>query len=164
MEKPIPQDLLLEIDEIIPLLNKISIFGALNDKQLYVIFNLLKRIEYKKGDMVFEQGDAPSHIFIILSGCVELVLNTGKSFLVKARFEEGACFGETAVLGIQKHTAGAVAVEDSKLIVLSKKALFSIWETDKELFALLILNIAREACRRLSQSEETLLHYFSEKS
>lgn len=163
MQQQKPQDLFLAIEEVIPILNKISIFSALSDKQLYKIFKLLKRTEYKKGDMVFEQGDDPSNIFIILSGSVELVLNTGKSFLVKARFEEGACFGETAVIGIQKHTASAVAVEDTKLIVLPKKALFNIWETDKELFGILILNIAREACRRLNQADETLLHYFSEK-
>ncbi len=163
MQQQKPQDLLLKIDDVIPILNKISIFSALNDQQLYTIFNLLKSTEYKKGDMVFEQGDDPSNIFIILSGCVELVLNTGKSYLVKAKFQEGACFGETAVIGIQKHTASAIAVDDTKLIVFPKKALFKIWETDKELFGILILNIAREACRRLNQTDETLLHYFSEK-
>lgn len=163
MKQQVPKELLLDIDDIIPILNKISIFAALNDKQLYTIFKLLMRTEYQKRDYVFEQGDQPKNIFIVLSGKVELVLNTGNSYLIKAMFGEGECFGETAVIGIQPHTASAIAVEDTKLIVLPKKSLFDIWETDKELFGILILNIAREACRRLNQADMTLLHYFSKK-
>ncbi len=71
----------------------------------------------------------------------------------------GDCFGETAAIGIQPHSASALAVEDTELIVLSRAALLSIFDSDKELFGMLILNIAREACRRLHKSDEIFLHY-----
>ena len=32
----------LKIEEILPILNKISIFGALNEKQLFAVFRLLR--------------------------------------------------------------------------------------------------------------------------
>lgn len=63
------------------------------------------------------------------------------------------------MIGIQLHTATAVALEPTELIVLSREALHSIFDDDKELFGLLILNIAREVSRRLKQTDETLLHY-----
>ncbi|MHC4873805.1 MAG: cyclic nucleotide-binding domain-containing protein [Planctomycetota bacterium] len=157
-----PLEPLLDVEEVVPILNKIAVFGGLNDRQLADIFKLLQKTKYAKGSFVFEKGDSPSHIYIVLSGRVELLLEAGGKFLAKNIFEKGDCFGETAVIGIQKHTASAVALEETKLIVLPRKALFNIWETDKELFGMLVLNIAREACRRLNQADETLLHYFAE--
>jgi len=49
------------------------------------------------------------------------------------------------------------------LIVLSRQALLSIYKQDLELYSILLLNIAREACRRLHHSDEVLLHYVLEK-
>jgi hypothetical protein len=46
---------------------------------------------------------------------------------------------------------------------LSKKALMSIYESDKELFGILILNIAREVCGRLHSTDDILLHYLLKK-
>ena len=56
-------------------------------------------------------------------------------------------------------TSSALAAADTDLIVLDRHALLSIFELDKELFSLLILNIAREACRRLHKADDVLLHY-----
>jgi CRP/FNR family cyclic AMP-dependent transcriptional regulator len=78
-------------------------------------------------------------------------------------FEEGYCFGEASVIGIQPHKGTAIAVEDTELIVLSRNALLSIYDSDKDLFSILILNIAREVCRRLHESDEILLHYVLKK-
>ena len=44
MTKPQSRELLLEIEEILPILNKISLFGGLNDKQLYAVFQLLQKL------------------------------------------------------------------------------------------------------------------------
>ena len=61
-------------------------------------------------------------------------------------------------------TAPPPPEEDAELIVLPRDGLFSLWETNTELFATLVLNIAREACRRLGRADENLLHYFGAKS
>jgi CRP-like cAMP-binding protein len=73
--------------------------------------------------------------------------------------EKGQCFGETSVIGIQPHAATAISVKDTELIVLSRKALLSLFKINLELFSILILNIAREACRRLHKTDEILIHY-----
>ena len=142
------------------ILSRISIFSALSDKQLNTLFPYLKKKSYKKNEYIFRKGDDPSHIFIIQRGAVKLVLNAEtNSPLELVEFDVGACFGETSVLGIQSHSASAVAIEDTDLIVLQRSVLLSLFEKDLELFGILILNIAREACRRLHASDETLLHY-----
>ena len=152
---------LLAIEDILPILNDISVFGGLTEAQLHSVFQLLERASFKSREFIFEQGDPPSHIYIVLKGKVELVLNVEGSYLAQAVFPVGHCFGETSAIGIEPHTASAIAVEPTDLIVLPTSALFKLWESDKALFGMLILNIAREACRRLAKTDETLLHYFA---
>jgi CRP-like cAMP-binding protein len=155
--------LLLEIEEVLPILGRISIFAGLSQKQLYSLFRMLQEVRYRKGETIFEQGDEPSHIYIVKSGQVKLVIDKEGTPLELAAFEAGRCFGEASVIGIQRHAASAIATEDTELIVLSRSALLSIYKSDLELFSLLVLNIAREVCRRLHESDEILLHYFAKK-
>ena len=150
---------LLDIDEVLPILNEISIFAGLSDAQLHELFKLLQKTHYSAGEKVFEEGEQPSHIYIVQSGSVKLVVNAEDMPLELIVFEEGQCFGETSVIGIQPHAATAVCVEDTDLIVLSRNALLSLYKSDLEMFSTLILNIAREACRRLAKTDEILLHY-----
>jgi CRP-like cAMP-binding protein len=150
---------LVNIAEVKAILSKIAIFGGLNSKQLDSLFRLLKLVTYKKDEFIFKQEDEPTHIYIVRSGEVRIVVNVEAEALVIADFREGDCFGETAVIGIQPHSASALATKDTELIVITAEALLSIYKSDKELFGRLILNIAREACRRLHKADEVLLHY-----
>lgn len=79
-------------------------------------------------------------------------------------FEEGRCIGEDSIIGIQPHTLSAMAVGKVELIVIPKNSLLKFYETDKDLFSLLILNIAREISRRLKMTDNLLLHYIDDPS
>ena len=150
---------LIHLDEIKGILSKISFFGGLSERQLKAVYELLKGVRYKKDEIIFKQGDDPPYLYIIKSGEVRIVVDIDTEPLELADFREGACIGEMALIGIQPHSASAVAITDTELMVLSSDALHSIYTMDKELFSLLILNIAREACRRLHKADEVLLHY-----
>lgn len=65
---------LLDIENVLPILNKIAIFGGLNDTQLYKVFRLLQTVEYVPGEIVFQKGDDPSYIYVIKRGKIELLL------------------------------------------------------------------------------------------
>lgn len=150
---------LLDIETVLPILKHISILAGLEGNQLLSVFKLLEKVSYKAGETIFEQGTQPSHIYIIKSGRVKLLVSKGDRALELAEFDRGQCLGEASVIGILPHSATAVAVEDTELIVLSRMALMNIYESDTELFSILILNIAREVSRRLHASSETLLYY-----
>jgi len=154
---------LLDIENVVSILNKISIFGGFSEKQLYFIFKLLKKVSYVANEFIFKQGEDASHIYIIRSGEVKIIIGADHTALEIVKFTTGQCFGETSVIGIQSHSANAVAVVNTELIVLPHHALLTIFEADKELFSMLILNIAREACRRLHKADEVLLHYVLDK-
>ncbi len=150
---------LTDIDRVLPILDQIRLFGGFSEGQLYSIFKLLKKVTYAKGDIVFQQGDLPSYIYIVLKGSIRLVFDLKIIPLSAAQLGPGACFGETALIGIQPHSATSLAEEETELLVLAKEDLMWLSEHEMELFGLLILNIAREACRRLHQTESHIQHY-----
>lgn len=150
---------LTEIDEVVPILNKISIFGGLSRDQIEHVFKVLKKIEYDKDEVIFHQGDSSSYIYTILSGKVKLHVEMEGAKLELIELDVGKCFGESSLIGVQPHTATAIALEKTKLVVLSGKSLAGLYETHPKIYGLIILNVARETSRRLHQVDDTLLHY-----
>ena len=149
----------LDTQRVLSVLNRISIFAGLSDEQLCSLFKLLQEEVYEAGDVVFEQGSQPSHIYVVLSGKVKLIVDMDTTPLELIALETGVCFGESSVIGIQPHSATAIAVERTELIVLSRTALMSLYDTDLELYSILVWNIAREVCRRLHKTDQIMLHY-----
>lgn len=149
----------MNVEAVLPILNKISIFGGLDDDQLYTVFQMLETEHYHKGEFVFRQGDEPSHIRIIQSGRVRMVEDVEGTMMELFEFGTGDCFGETSVIAIHLHTASALVLEEADLLVIPRKKLFGLYESDSKIFGILMMNIAREACRRLSRTEEVMLHY-----
>lgn len=150
---------LVNIEDVISILSKIAIFGGFTEVQLYEIFKLLKVASYAEGEYIYKRGDEPRYIYIIQRGEVKISLDSkGVSFELIS-LSVGNSFGETSVIGIQSHSASALAVAATDLIVLERSALLNIFETDKELFGMLILNIARETARRLQKTDEMLIDY-----
>ncbi|MBN2686281.1 MAG: cyclic nucleotide-binding domain-containing protein [Pontiellaceae bacterium] len=154
---------LLEVEKVLPILNQISVLGGLDDAQLYTVFHLLEVEHYNQGEFIFRQGDSPSHIRIIRSGRVRMIEEVEGTPLELVEFKTGDCFGETSVMAIHPHTASALAIEDAELLVIPRAKLFHLYDTDPEIFGMLMMNIAREACRRLIRTEDVMLHYALDK-
>ena len=144
-------------EEVVSILSQISIFGGISDAQQQEIFSRLQVGTVKKGEFVFQKGDEPSHIYIVESGLIELFIPDREHTIEKKRLGVGECFGQVAVMSIHQHTISAVALEDTTLIVLSRRALYQLHQEDIHLFAMLMMNIARELARRLQFTDELLL-------
>ena len=144
-------------EEVVSILSRISIFGGVSDVQQNEIFSRLQAGRFKQGEFIFQKGDEPSHIYIVRSGCIELFIPGKEATIRKKRLDVGDCFGQVAVMSIHQHTVSAVAVEDTEFIVLSKHALHQLHQEDVELFAMLMMNIARELARRVQFMDSLLL-------
>tara|TARA_B100000315_G_scaffold259426_1_gene315446 strand:- start:201 stop:692 length:492 start_codon:yes stop_codon:yes gene_type:complete len=155
-KKPYP---LTDIENITTILNKISIFAGLTKKQIETLFELLGKVRYGKDELIFSQGDPASHIYIVRKGKVKIYMEAEDTNLELIEFGVGECFGESALIGIEPHSASALAVQKTELIVLSGQALLSLYNSDRDIYIMVILNIAREVCRRLNKSDDILLHY-----
>jgi len=145
------------------ILSQISLFGGTSELQLKSIFRRLESGRVKKGAFVFKKGDEPFYIYIVKSGKLDLLLTDDEVVLEVHELGVGECFGEASIMSMHKHTATAVAKEDSEVMVLSRRALIELRHEDIELFALLMMNIARELARRLQLTDTMLLHYLHER-
>jgi CRP-like cAMP-binding protein len=62
-------------------------------------------------------------------------------------------------MAMATHMGTAIAREDSEVLVLSRQSLLELRHEDIHLFALLMMNIAREIARRLKLTDDILLNY-----
>lgn len=150
---------ILFTEDVLPFLKKITIFNGLSNAQLEKVCKLLKTIKYETGEFIYKRGDVLNNIYIIKQGEVKMIFEDKGLLLELISFKDGDCFGETSVIGILTHSSNALIARPTELIVLEPNKLLNIYETDKELFSLLILNIARETSRRLHQSNEALIQH-----
>jgi CRP/FNR family cyclic AMP-dependent transcriptional regulator len=146
-------------NEIFSFLKNVTIFSSFSLDVLRDLLGDCPHISKKAGELIIEEGTPASEIYIIISGRVSIILDLKTDPFELAEFGPGDCIGEASVIGVQNHSASARVTEDAELFVLSRSTLMSIYEKDKDVFAMLILNIARELARRLYKTDQVLLHY-----
>jgi CRP/FNR family transcriptional regulator, cyclic AMP receptor protein len=154
--EPLP---LLDHVKVLTILSEISLLGGFSDAQLNTIFSTLRTLNFKKNHIIFKQDDQPCYIYIVLSGQIKIIRDYKSITLELLTLESGQCFGETSLIGIQAHSSTAIAMQNCELLTLSRDALISLFEQDKELYSILVLNIARETSRHLRDSREHFIEY-----
>ncbi len=147
------------MQEILPILQSVTIFSGFSEAQIREICCRCSIIDAEVGYVLLEEKMPATEIFILLNGKVTIVINLKSDPFEVIEFGPGHCIGEASVIGIQDHSASAVVMEDATLLVLSRQVLMDLFNSDKGLFALLILNIARELARRLHRTDQILFHY-----
>jgi CRP-like cAMP-binding protein len=138
------------------------VWGGLTDDQQSEIYRRLEVGTFRKGEYIFRKGDQPSHIYILKRGKIEIVTSDQDVSVRKETVEIGGCFGVIALMAVQTYTGTAIAAEDTEVMVLSRQALLGLYHEDIQLFALLMMNIAREIARRLKLTDDILLQYVRE--
>lgn len=149
--------------DLSPILHRISLLGGLTEQQLSEVVAHMESASYPKGSYIFRQGEEPSSIYVIRSGKVKMLVDVDGEIMELVEYDTGQCFGETSAIGILPHSASAYVTEDAELAALSRQALLALYHEDPKVFAMLILNIAREACRRLHKTDRIMLHYAAAK-
>lgn len=143
----------------ISLLERIAIFGGLELEQQIKLLGLMEERKFVDGECVFKKGEDASNIYVVVKGQVLLDFEQDDHPLSDIIIDRGYCFGETSLVGVQSHVASTYAKGDTHTLILSGQTLYGLYQSDIELFASLILNIAREASRRLHATDELFLRY-----
>ena len=136
-----------EIQEIIfEMLPQISFFGGADREEMLQIMEYIEDEIFDAGEYVYEEGDPPGDLYIILDGKMEFFILGEKI----ATGEKGLLFGMSATIGIQKQLVSALAITDVKLAVISKKLFMTMCERNPKLFGKIVLNVARDLARDLN--------------
>jgi CRP/FNR family transcriptional regulator, cyclic AMP receptor protein len=122
------------------------IFGALEPELLNQLSSYAIPRAVKRGTTIFARGDTGTALFAICSGTVKISAPSaeGKGAVFNL-LEEGAIFGEIAVLDGLPRTADATALTDCELMVIERRDFVTLVRERAE-FALKLIEVL---CRRL---------------
>jgi CRP-like cAMP-binding protein len=134
-------------------LQRYSLFGGLLKEQIEKILPLLEHETYEAGESVIEEGACNDRIRFILEGRAAVV----KEGKILYEVGEGDEFGEMEVLDIMPSVANVKAREATRVISISNKTLHEIYKTDIDIFAMLIMNLARDLSRRLRKLDDKII-------
>ncbi|MCJ8167735.1 cyclic nucleotide-binding domain-containing protein [Atopomonas sediminilitoris] len=111
----------------------------------------LARVEQAAGTDVITQGDLGDCCYFLCRGRAQVIRDVDSDKQVLAELEEGACFGEEALLSEQPRNASVTLLEDSLLLRLDKQAFYTY------LRAPLVASVSfGEAARLLAQNAQWL--------
>lgn len=101
-----------------------SLFGGLEESELAEIAARTVHRKYRKGSVLFVQGESGERCFVIVSGTVKIsAFHPEGREAVLAVLGPGDIFGELALFGQSERSADATAIEDAELLSLDADSL-----------------------------------------
>jgi CRP/FNR family transcriptional regulator, cyclic AMP receptor protein len=151
-----------DIDSVISILSQISLWEGLKGEEQQELYRRLEIGIFTKGEHIFQKGDQPTHVYIVKSGQIDLFNFDRNVSVQKQAVKAGGCFGVSALIAMQTHMVTAIAAEDSEVMVLSRQALIELRHEDIELFANLMINVAKDIAQKLKLTDDILLQQMRE--
>ncbi len=139
-------------------LSKHSLFSDFSVGELSTTSSVLKKLSYKKGDLVFSENDTSRDLYILTKGLMTIKIHLPERDRNKRlyTYAPGTVFGEMAFLDGRNRSASVWARTDSETFCLTQNAFQRLLSTDPELAVKLCLNIAKEVSLRLRRTSAQL--------
>ena len=107
-------------------------------------------------EFFFRENDQADSMFVLETGKAAVLKSwRGQDYFLRT-LKEGDCFGEMAVMDLGPRSASVRAVEDCAAICISAENLYQLYAEDLKQFTLIQMNMGREVCRRLRESDNRL--------
>ena len=112
--------------------------------------------DFPAGTVLFEEGQAGDHMYVVTSGQVEIRRKVGETERVLAVIQPGDFFGEMAILNARPRSATAVVRVDSRLIVIEGRTFEAMLRARPEI-AMRIIKALATRLESANQQVELLL-------
>ena len=129
-------------------LSQVDLFKGLTVEQLEAIARIVSAKEYKKGQLVFSEGDDGLGFYLVIRGRVKIykLSPEGKEQIMHI-FGPGQPFAEVPVFEGSRYPASAEAMENSKLFFFPKKGFIALIQENP----FLAMNMLASLSQRLKQ-------------
>jgi signal transduction histidine kinase len=131
----------------------VPLFAGLTPAQVTQLCRSSRRVTFKAGELVIEEGAPGEALFIILSGELEVSKRDGGRDLVLATRRAGEYLGEMSLIERSPRTASARATQDSELLEIDAAGFDELIETNPSVGA----SILRTMAGRLRSTEASLM-------
>ena len=135
---------------------QISIFKNLSDRYLDLIVDGFSPVNFRKGEIIFNQSDESTDLYIVFRGKVRAALlnHDGEEFVLDV-FKEGDFFGEMSLLDGKPRYATAITNEDAMLGML-KRSRFLDTVKSEPMIAIEMMNALVQRLRKTDDMIGTL--------
>jgi len=97
--------------------DRLLLFQDLDQKYLDLLKPLLEPFSCKAGVTVFQQGSEADYLYLVISGVAEMTYKPYDSVLITVgHVEKDSLFGWSAVVGSEKYTSSAIAIENLEAV------------------------------------------------
>jgi CRP/FNR family transcriptional regulator len=142
--------------ELREFLANIQLWRGLPEDQLDALAKIAIAKTYRKGEVIFEEGDEGRGFFVVKSGRVKVFkLSTDGKEQILHFFGDGEHFAEVPVFDGQCFPASAAAIEKSELLFFPRTAFLALLEQHPTL-AIAMLAVSARHLRRMAQIIENL--------
>jgi len=115
-----------------------QIFPRLDERQLAALMPLGERRRYAAGEVLFQEGERHSGMFVVLAGSVEITRRTASGEALVTVHGPGGFSGEVSMLAGRGAVAGGRAREDCEVLAIDEAALHRLMVTHAELSELVM--------------------------
>jgi CRP/FNR family transcriptional regulator len=141
------------------ILKEIRFFEDYTDEQLLSFIRISSIKEFKVKDILFEQYDELSEIFVLLEGCLSLGISMPNEKRIHlGTLEEGQLFSWSAVFRPYISTAWVIATCPTRVMAIDAKKLQMEFKKDCEFGFKTMSKIAMTISRRLSDTRYQLMN------
>ena len=137
-----------ENDAVVDMLEKSPLWSGLGKQDFKAIVRMAKQQKFNSGDAIVRKGEEAVGFYLVLDGAVE-IRSDGNTL---SRLGPGQFFGEMSVVDAQPRSADVVAVEPSRVLILSAWSFKSL-VSDRPRIAVKML---QEFVRRLRNTDHAL--------
>jgi CRP-like cAMP-binding protein len=139
-------------------LASIPFFSGLDAASLESVGRGMRTRRFRRGEVIFHQGDPGDALFIVTSGAIKIMLpsDTGDEAIL-ATLRAGDVFGELALLDGAPRSATATALESTETLILPRDRFRDLLATEPAIRDALLASLAGELRRLTNHVEE--LHF-----
>ncbi len=132
------------------IIKEMPFFAGLSKAEIEVICAKSQIIEYRKGQIIYEEGSSPSAFYCIISGRVQIYTkDKAGSRLILEYLHRGKYFGIISLLTNEPHSVTSEAINDCFILVIKKNDFDSILQGIPHL----AIDLSRTLSRRLKRKD-----------
>jgi CRP-like cAMP-binding protein len=140
-------------------LKNVRFFDNYSDEQLKVFIRISTIKEFKVKEILFEQYDELSEMYVLLTGCLSMGISLAKEKRIHlSTLEEGQLFSWSAVFSPYISTAWVMATCPTKVVAIDAKKLNLEFEKSCEFGFKTMSKIAQTISHRLSDTRFQLMN------
>lgn len=137
------------------IVREFSAIKALNKDELLKIADSKTSYTVKKGETVFDEGDALNGIYCIKDGICKLskLSDNGKDQIVKL-VKKGELLGQRSLISEESTNLSAVAVEDMQVCFIPKQEILQFFNENNQFS----LNMMKSVCGDLKDADDNMVN------